>query len=406
MTRWRPNLHYAAASGALACGLALAYPAGAQVVTQEMLVSTSATVATNPYLQDTDEGASVGATVEIRPRLSYDTSVTQLSLEGFAQATAYAAHYGVEDNYSVAGSLRHRPSEQLTVLANLGFSSYGSPQVGAFLDTGGGATPSEPVPPPPPVDDITVLGQRGRTNSISAGAGVEYAVDSLNSLALHGSYRKELPTYAGAADYEVRGIQGRYDRVLNERTTIGLVTSYQQFDYQEGQPDSRSISAEGSLSLQLTEGWSLSGSAGIQNTRVEESLVSPVFTNTSFTASAGLCRQDPRENLCLSYTRQSLPTSYAGVRISDAVALSYSVRVSEYDTVALGGSYSRNSSLGGIDDPSVTQAGVRGSFERRFNERFTGYVEGSLDRSRGGAMSIDPRARVSAGVRYLFGRNG
>ena len=79
----------AVAGWAAACGAAFPTSALAQTVTQEVAVSVGGSVATNPYLEDNDPGASVGGTVEIRPRLTYDTSVTRFDLEAFAQGTAF-----------------------------------------------------------------------------------------------------------------------------------------------------------------------------------------------------------------------------------------------------------------------------------------------------------------------------
>jgi len=57
----------------------------AQTVTQEVAVSLGAEATKNPYFEQVDQSTSVGATAEIRPRLSYDTSVTRFELEAFAR---------------------------------------------------------------------------------------------------------------------------------------------------------------------------------------------------------------------------------------------------------------------------------------------------------------------------------
>ena len=400
----------AIAGWAVACGAAFPTSALAQTVTQEVAVSVGGSVATNPYLEDDDQGASVGGTVEIRPRLTYDTSVTRFDLEAFAQGTAFVDKYGFEDDYGVSAGVNHRASERLGLRMNAGVSSLASPATDSLWSPDlGGVTPSEPLPPQIPVDDVTVLGQRGRSTSISAGAGAEYIINAQNSVDFEGSYQDVSLTHPGTSDYNTIRFDGRYTRVLSERASVGLIAGYRRFNYDDTlQPDARSITALGSISWRLGEAWSLTASAGAQRTRTDESATAPAFTHTSLTANATLCRSDERERLCLDYSRQAQPTGLAGIRNTDAASLSYNVRVSESDTVSLGGSYSRSSGLGsGVTAfPAMTFAGVRGDFQHRFNSRLSGYAEVSVDRIRRSGLSVDPRVRVGAGVRYLLGRTG
>jgi hypothetical protein len=164
----------------------------------------------------------------------------------------------------------------------------------------------------------------------------------------------------------------------------------------------------GSHSQQLDHAWSLSASGGAERTRIEDTALAPASTKTSITASASLCRRDTRESFCLDYNRQSEPTSFAGIRTSDALGLSYDRQLTAYDSVTLGGSYSRsggpNSGVSGI--PATTLIGVRGSFNHRFSERLSGYVDASFDKLRRSDLSIQPRARVGAGISFVFGRRG
>jgi len=88
--------------------------------------------------------------------------------------------------------------------------------------------------------------------------------------------------------------------------------------------------------------------------------------------------------------------------------VSYNRRLTEYDSVTLGGTYSRNGGFGsGLSAlPATSLVGVRGGFNHRFGERLTGYVEASVDRLYRRDLSIDPRVRLGAGISYVFGRSG
>jgi hypothetical protein len=405
--RRRPTT-IAVAGLALACGAGLASPASAQGLTQQVTVRVGSELVNNPYLEDNDQGVSVNGTAEIRPRLAYADSITQFDLEAFARGSVYADKYDFEDNYGASANISQRLSEQLTVLMSGSFISTASHAYAGLWPGGGIGVPGEPSLPQVP-GDVTVLGQRGRTTSISARAGAEYAIDSRNQLGFDGSYRTVSLTQAGAAEYDVAGFEGRYNRVIDERTSVGLVAGYRLFDYREAdRGDANSLSLMGSLSLLLDEAWTLSASGGIERTRLEQTPLALAHTRTSFTGSASLCRSDSRESFCLNYNRQAEPTSYAGIRNSDAVGLSYNRRLSEYDSVTLGGTYSRNSGFasGMSAIPATTLYGVRGSFDHRFSERLSGYVEASFDRLDRRDISIEPRARLGAGISYVFGRGG
>jgi hypothetical protein len=404
--RGRRRAPIAAVGLALACGAGAASPADAQTLTQSVTVRVGGEVVTNPYLEDVDQGASVAGTAEIRPRLSYSDSITQFDLNAFARGSAYADKYDFEDNYGVSANVSQRLSERLRLSMNAGiFSTVSQSYAGLWPVDGGVVTPGEPSIPQMP-DDVTLLGRRGRTTSISAGASAEYTLDAYNQLAFNGSYRTMSLTQVGAAEYDVAELGGRYNRVVDERTSVGLVAGYRVFDYKEaGIADARSASLLGSLSLVLDQAWTLSASGGVERTRLEATPLVAASTNTSLTATASLCRADSREKFCFDYSRQSEPTSYAGIRTSDRVGLSYNRRLSAYDSVTLGGSYSRNGG-GFATGPGTSLLGVRGSFDHRFGERLSGYVEASYDRPHRRNLSIEPRARVGAGISYVIGRRG
>lgn len=381
----------------------------AQTVTQEVAVSLGAEATKNPYFEQVDQSTSVGATAEIRPRLSYDTSVTRFELEAFARGTAYAKNYGFEDNYGVSGSVRQRSSERATLSAHAGISSLDSPASSLWSRDDPGAIPGAPVLPGLPIDDVTVLGQRGRTTTISGGVGVDYVLSPRDQLGISGNYQNLSMSHPNASDYQTIGATGRYDRVVSQYVTVGLVAGYQSFNYDDvASPDGETLSLLGSFSLQLSEAWSLRGGAGIEQTRTDPAGLAPKTKNTGFSGNASLCRRDMRQTFCFDYDRSTRPTGYAGIRRSDTLSFAYSYQVSEYDSVTLGGNYSHDSSDGAVGPaiPATKLLGVRGGYEHRFNQRLSGYANASVDRLRRTGASYDPRARVGVGIRYLFGRTG
>jgi len=383
--------------------------ATAQTVVKEVVVSVGGEATRNPYFEQVDQGTSVAATAEIRPRLSYDTSVTRFDLEAFARGSAYVEKYGLEDDYGVSGRVRHRASERATLTANAGISSLDSPASALWSRVDPGAIPGAPVLPGLPIDDVTVIGQRGRTTTISAGAGVDYVISPRDQIGISGNYQNMTMSHAGATDYQTLGASGRYDRVLSQYVTVGLIANYRSFNYDDvTSPDGESMSLMGSFSLKIAEGWSLQGAAGLERTETKAAGLMPARSNTGYSGNASVCRRDLRETFCLDYSRQSQPTGYAGIRRSDMVSFAYSYRASEYDSITLGATYSRDSDDGAIGSliPATTLIGVRGGYERRFSPRLVGYVDASVDDLRRTGASYDARARVGAGIRYIFGRTG
>lgn len=383
-------------------------PASAQSVRQELVVSLGTEVATNPYLESGEQEASVAATAEVRPRLIYDTSVTRFELQAFARGSAFADNYGFGDDYGAAVSVLHRATSQLSLSADAGVTSTDSPRHSLWLQDDEGAVPEGPVLPELPGDDVTVLGQRGRSTAISGGVGLDYAASARDTVGVSGNFQKSFLSHAGARDYRVLGANGWYQRVVDERTSIGAVVGYSSYDYEDpAAPDAESLSVLGSFTLQLAEAWSLNGTAGVERTRIEDSALADSSTSTSFSGNANLCRSDSRESFCVAYQRGTRPTAYAGVRNSDSVTVSYRLRASERGAVSIGGSYSRDSGL--VSDMAIANSrliGVRGGYEHRFNQRFSAYVDAALDRLYRGGVALDPRARVGAGIRYAFGRTG
>jgi hypothetical protein len=402
-----PTLMQTGAAAALACGL-LACPASAQNVRSEVVVSAGGAVVDNPYLDETDSGVTAAATIEVRPRLTYDSSVTQIDLTALAQGKAYADRYDFEDNYGVSTNLRHRASERVQLRASGAFSSAVARGTDLFpgeFPVDGPALPE--TPGPLPIDDITTFGQRGRTNTLSLGTGVDYTIDARNRLTFDNTYQRLSVDQAGAADYSIFQGEARYTRILTERTSVGVIAGYQISDYSDPLiADARSVLGLASISHRLGEAWSLTASAGVNRTRIEASAVGPARTQTTVASRVNACRRDSREALCIEFRRQPQATAFGGVRTSTAASLNYNYRLSEYETITLGGSYSRSSALGnGLTlTPAATFVGVRGRYDRRLSERLSAYAETGVDRIDRDDLSVEPRKMVGVGISYTFGR--
>lgn len=404
-----PALMQTGAAAAIACGL-LAWPSvgAAQAVTGEVVVEAGGAVVDNPYLDEDDSNVTAAATIEVRPRLTYDNSVTQVDLTALAQGKAYADRYDFEDNYGVSLGLSHQASERVIVRATGAFRS----SVARASDLFPGVFPEDgpalpEAPGPLPIDDITTLGQRGRTNALSLGTGVDFTLDSRNRLTFDNTYQRLSFDQPNASDYSIFQGEGRYTRILTEQTSVGAIVGYQISDYTDPlTSDARSVMGMLSVSHRLDEAWSLTASAGLNRTRSDGTATRPSRGVTTFASRATVCRRDSREALCLEFRRQPQPAAFGGVRNSTSATVNYSYRLSERETITLGGSYSRTA---GFDDaviplPSATFAGVRGRYDRRLSQNLSAYAEASVDRVYRSDLSVEPRKRFGIGISYTFGR--
>lgn len=407
-----PVLMHSAAGAVLAWGLLACSPAAAQEFMGEVVVSGGAAVIDNPYLDERDSAVTAAATVDINPRLTYDDSVTRVDLSAIAQGKAYADRYDFEDNYGITTALRHRASERVQVRARGAFSSALARGTDLFGDLAPVFEPDQPelpdAPGPLPVDDITTLGQRGRTNAFSLGAGVDLTIDARNRLAFDHSYQRRTFTHRGASDYALFQGEARYTRVLNERTSVGFIAGYQISDYSDPlTSNARSIIGLASVQHRLGPGWSLSASVGANRTRLTGTALRPGNSEITLAARAQLCRRDSREGLCIEYRHQPQPTAFGGVRTSSAASVNYNYRLSETDTVTIGGNYSRSSALDSGRDPvpAATFAGVRARYDKRISPDLSLYAETEVDRIWRDDLSIEPRKMIGVGARYTFGRS-
>ncbi len=400
----------AQAGAAVALAQVLGGVAMAQQSTGQVEIRAGATVVDNPFLRDGESGAAVGGMIEIQPRLTYETAVTRVDLDALARLSEFADKYESDQTFSASARINHRADERLTLNANASIFSSRSHSTDFLIGNrfGSGNEPALPnLPTGPQLDDITTLGQRGRTTTLRLGAGLEYTLDARNRVAFDGSFTDTSFTQQGATDYAVGQIEGRYTRIIDERTSVGVIAGYQIYDYSDPTlADARSGLGMLALSHRLDANWSLTASAGVNRTKVDAVPLVPGRTITSFSARAGLCYRTDREGFCLDYSRQPQATAFSGVRTTDTASLSYDHRLSERDTVSLGGQYSRSGRdlAGPVAIPSTTLYGVRGRFDRRLNQRLGAYVEASADRLEQANLDVQPRLMVGAGISFVLGR--
>lgn len=397
--------------------MAVAGGAAAQEMRGGVDVSLGAEVISNPYLAQVDTGAAAAATMEVRPWLRESDGLTAFDLRGYARLRQYSRYHGLEDDYGASAGISHRANERLTLSGNARLSSTVSR--GGFaaivppdsIGTPGGGVG---VPPPPgPIDeifdpDVTLLGQRGRATTISAGMGASYIMDERHSGGVNFHFRDASYDVPGAQEYQSYGASAHVTRILNERTNIGTEVSYTKTDYAgPGSGDAESIVAFGTLSHRMDEVWTLQASAGAAFTQTDPTPAIPRRKVTTLATNASLCRRYSEGSFCLGYSRLPQPTGYGGVRTTDALSMNYSRRLSERDSVSATVGYSHvgaAAALVGNRFGKVEYVSASAMFSRVFNERLSGFVRTTSHRSFYSGRTVDPSVSLSAGVTVRLGR--
>lgn len=386
---------------ATAWACVLASPAQAQNVKFNVSGSVGVEASRNPLLDVVPVKTAASAVAEIGPQISYDTTFGQFEAQGFLQTREYSQTYGNETNFGIDAAVSRRASEQLRLRAGLSYQSTQSRRTSPFASSIAG------MPVPPPIDDITVIGLRGRTAIFSINSGLDYRFNNRDRLSIDGSYHALAFTQAGAENYRLGKAEASFLHAVNEHMAIGLVTGFQQFDFANpAYGDARTISTLGTVTRSLGARWTLELSAGAAWTWKDAAGTTPRSTVTSLVTRGSLCYLGQHERACLDYHRNPQPTAQGGVRGSDRLGFSYRRDVSRRDRVTLGASYARSSSSvasSGSAFPEVEFGGGTARYERRLSPRTNAYVEVGYDRLYRSDLKVPARKSVAVGLSFTLG---
>lgn len=397
---------------AVLAGMATAV--GAQGPQTSVTVSTGASVETNPYNEIDSGGASVAATAEIRPLARWRSELSTIDLSGLATFRQFARRYGLEDNYGANANITTRLSEQFTVWSSGGFNYT----QGGFNNFGRrGLLPSNPIVatpgpepvlplPDPSVIDVAVLGQQMRTTLFNVGFGGSARLGAFSSVSFstYGNASRFKDSRFG--EFNSVGGQVSYNHQLNESLSVGVIANGSRTDYLRTRVgDARTVSLMGSVNYRLGERWSLSGSAGLANTRSQQPLGFPDSKFSSLTAQLGFCRQGEYGRLCFTGSRSPQPSAFGDVRVNNSVQADYSHRLSERETVTVSGSYAHTGRGRGIVQSQPAQTFVSGAlrYDKQLRERLTFFTATNFSKITSSDFPRGANFGVNAGLQYRFG---
>ncbi|MCP3730814.1 hypothetical protein M9978_10270 [Sphingomonas sp. MG17] len=257
--------------------------------------------------------------VDIRPSLQVRTERDLIYLEAFYTRADYLENFDSNDGVGARLNATSRIKPNLTLRTTISFDSSVLGVNGPVLarDGGGqiglpgtGGLPADQVPleiDEIPDGDIELLGLRQRRNSLLVEASAELRTGPRSLWTLSASAaRADYPRSGAAANYRSIGTTVEHRRDLSQTLSAGgradlLVVKYR------GGPTSNVYTAQGFVSLQLAERWTLEASAGV-------SVLDSVTRQALFSGRATMCNSGPGARFCFLASRAPAVSGFSGVR--------------------------------------------------------------------------------------------
>jgi hypothetical protein len=386
--------------------LAVATPAVAQ---NRLTVDASASVgvATNPFLDAGSTPTAISPTLGLHPSWVSERPLTTLRVEADVQASFYNKDYGTNSSTTIQGSGTHKLSEYTTLNASLG---YFNTIVGTLNNV---RVPIGIVVPvgadlPDFVND-PARGEIGRRRrSYQASGNLISLLSPRDQVEFGVSLSANRSGGTGFNDFNYVTPSVSYSRLLTENFNIGASFAVGFSDYRgTAIGDATVYQPSLTVSRGLSERWTLNGSLGAAIVDLNEGL-GQSRTTTSLNGSADLCRRDSRWTACFSFSRQTVPSSFQGVRTATIASSSIGYQMSSTDDLSFTGAYSRASSplqrnlIGNTRDGSLDFVNVNANYSHRFRPALSGFVSGGYAKSFGDGIKRDANLMASAGVSYRF----
>ncbi|QUM72720.1 hypothetical protein ICN83_01935 [Sphingopyxis granuli] len=358
-----------------------ACPAAAQTGS-DVSVTASTAYDSNPFLAFGNDTETASFRLELAPSVYRSDGISSLKVSGRVEHVEYMRRYDSAQNLSANVAASHRISERLDATANFSISSSVSTTdfvgpIGVGDEVGSGDLPL-------PIDnDITLLGDRQRRNQAAADATLRYTPSEFDEIRWSSSARANRYGAARLQDSDYASQRLAYSRRINDGFMIGGLVDASISNFRDTRVgDARTLSPQLSVSALLGARLQASGSFGVAFTRTN--LAVGRDTSTTFAGNATLCHKGSLSNFCVNGSRQVLPSAIGGVRKQTSAGATYSLRLSERETVQLGGSYSVASApLAGAGGDFESIRGYA-RYERLLNERTrlfasAGYSDASDD---------------------------
>ncbi|QTD56249.1 hypothetical protein [Parasphingorhabdus cellanae] len=365
-------------------------------------LSLGAGASTNPYLENGPVQSTASGSISVAPRLRITDAATTFNLRGFARIEEYERNFRTNNSFGVNGSVEHGLSERTELRGSLGYRGSIVGVNDAFFN------PPDVIDDnflPVVADDIALNGLNQRRHTFQAGVGISHSFSELDSInADLGATAIRFADSVVQDEFNAFNQNIGYSRVLSDRTSVGASVGFSQVNYLgQRTGDSSIITPSVNISHQISQDFTITASAGVSFARSKNIL--GTTKSSDLAASFNLCRDNENNKLCIGASRQTLPTSFDGVRSQTAFNIGYSQQLNRDDSISLNGSYSRssNSVLGVSNDLDYLRSSV--TFNHKFRERFTGFVSFGYSDSYQDGINRKANTQVGIGIRLTFGNN-
>lgn len=394
--------------------------------------SASAGLATNPFLEAGPTPTSASATLGIRPSWVSERPLTTIRVDGDANVSFYDHGYGTNGSVTVQGSGTHQLSEYTTINASLGYINtivgsfndvgvpIGSPIIVDAPVIGGPIVSAAPVIQPNLPDfviDPTLNGIGRRRQAYLASGGIATMLSTRDQIGFsmsasanrsNGSNRAGF----GLNDFNYVAPSVFYSRTISQDFSIGASFGVGFTDYLGTSIGDATIYQPSLTATRvLGERWTLTANLGAAIVDLNEA-DGGSRSSTSLNGSANLCRKDSRWTACVSASRQTVPSSFQGVRTQTSGSASLGYRMNARDDLSFSGGYSHASDPiqrivvdGAARDGSVDFANASGSYSHRFTPVLSGFVTlGYAKAFDDNGVKRDANFTALAGVTYRLSR--
>lgn len=368
---------------------------------QSLSASASAGFDSNPFLAEAGSPEVASLRLQLVPALTRTGERSTFRLSGRLEHIEYLGNYDSLQNYGADLTASRKVTERIKL--DGGFTFRSDVLATNLNDPLGNPDPGTDIPVPPTGNDVTILGQGQRRTSYGLDGGATFTLSERDQLRWSINARADRFGATELVDSNFLAQRLQYSRRFGEDFTVGAAIYANLIDFSgAGLDGAQTLSPQLQVTAGLTPRLTLSGSVGIAVTRLEFGGLEE--TTTAVAGDFSLCRKGDRSSLCVNGSRQVLPAAIGGALLQTTGGISYSLKLSERDTVQVSGSYGTasqplNTTLGDFES-------INGSarYERQLGERLRLFVSGGVLNTSGNLPTDVTNIQGLIGITFDLGQ--
>jgi hypothetical protein len=325
----------------------------------------------NPGIGQSDASGNSGAAfVRLSANAAHDWSSerTKTHIMAFWEGSDYLGK-GTRNLVSLEADTTHSLNERLVLSASADASADFSGQLSnRFLNP---LQPEQPQPPViivgPPADNFLYGGREYRGDGH---VGLVWTASELNKVSADIGVSREVFSGSTARDHTTEFASASYDRLLSERTTLGLQFTASRTSFDQADLRTIILNPEATFGTQLSPDWRLSASLGASLSDVRSQGVDFHLFDPSFSAS--ICHESSRQHLCASASHYAESLGTAALAEASSFNLSWVDKLDSKQTVQVSAGYDHYGKTKlDFGTPQGSQYHAAASYDRHLNKRLS-----------------------------------